>query len=422
MKRRSLWRGDLSISRLASTVLASPIALALTFGGSAALFAVPAEAQMRMNMSMRGGMGGGTQSKLTKPHLEQYMGILGMDETQKAAATELHGAYEAEFDTTQRAMRDRVEKIRQEFEDTRDPSIWGREMPKIGEEFGGKMAKLQASLMGDLKSLLTPDQAGKWSTVERAVRRNESLPSGMLSGESVDMTTLVRAASKDPLPETVVQTIDRYEIELDAALVERDAKRKELSDKMPQWGQGGGMPDMAEMTRIYGEIRKTGIKVRDLNDRYASVIEAAMPEAVRSDFADRFRREKFPQIYRDPYVLRAMNAAVEYTDLSTDKKTMIEDAKKAFQRDVGMMNEKLARLQGEAEKDGGGDDMAQGWMRMMGGGQQGNDDSELSQTRRAKRKLENDTLDKLRSMLTPEQVDRLPERESDRWFNQNRRN
>ena len=61
------------------------------------------------------------------------------------------------------------------------------------------------------------------------------------------------------------------------------------------------------------------------------------------------------------------------------------------------------------EKDGGGDLMTSGWMRMMGGDDSG--DSPQQVARRARRELDRTTLDKLKALLTEEQQDKLPERD-----------
>jgi hypothetical protein len=175
------------------------------------------------------------------------------------------------------------------------------------------------------------------------------------------------------------------------------------------------MPDFQEMQKNFTELRKTGLKVRDLNDRYASLIQGGLSDAAATDFADKVKRAKFPQIYREPYAVKAMTAAKDFKDLDADKKESVEQLLASYQRDAQALNDKWARLQWDAEKDGGGDDQMAPWMRMMNG-DQGGDTSELGQTRKARRKLDTDTMDKLKALLTEEQIERLPERDNNGMF------
>lgn len=375
-----------------------------------------AHAQIRMGFGAGRGMGGG--GAISSADITQYAALLKLDETQTATIKDLHSAYQADYDKAQKEMTDGFERLRQEFEDSRDPSVWQKDAPAIVEKFQKRGEELEKTFLGDMKSLLTADQAGRWSMVERANRRNRSLPGGMLAGESTDLVKIVSALELKSTPEGVSQAMDRYEAELDSAIQERDTRRKDIGEQIQavsRGGAGGGWMnmDMEKMQQLVADSRKSGIKVRDINDRFASVIEAALPEDRRSDFGDRVKREKFPNIYRESHVLKCLKAAGEFDDVSSEKKQQIADMTAKYERESGPMNDKWARLQADAEKDGGGDDMMQGWMRMArGGGDDANDKSELSDIRKNRRKLDNDTVDKLKAMLTEEQIDRLPKREN----------
>ena len=116
-------------------------------------------------------------------------------------------------------------------------------------------------------------------------------------------------------------------------------------------------------------------------------------------------------MYRESYTLKALIGAAAFKDLDDQKRTGIADLTAKYKREGDAASDRYAKAQSDAEKDGGGDDMMGGWMKMMGG-DQGGDDSEFAQAKKAKRKLDTDTLETLKGILKPEQVERLPERDN----------
>ncbi len=413
----------LCTSRLALG-LGAALAIGLSLGPAA-----PAVHAQQVRVTGRPGMGGmGFGDRITQSDIDRFGKILGLNATQSEAVKDLYQAYDAEYTAASKVMQDKFEKVQADFADTQDFTVWQKDWPEVVEKYQKKVSELEKSLMGDLKAMLTSEQAAKWPAAERAQRRAKSLngmnmPGVSLAGDSVDLITMVDELKLSRTPDAVAQSLDRYESEIDQAVVERDAKRKEMADQMSGgFGRkkddksgGGGMPDFSKIGEMMQEMRKTGIKVRDINDRYASQIASSLPEAQREDFSTRYKKAKFPQIYREPYPLKALTAAKDFKDLTSEQRSTIDEILAKYQRELAPLNERYAKAQADAEKDGGGSDMATGWMRMMSGGDQDNDDSELSQARKARRKLDSDTLDKLKGLLTDEQKDRLPERENQMW-------
>lgn len=414
------------MARFRSTALAIVTGIVLAAGTVAGPFCSSAHAQMRMGMGMGGMMGGG---RVSAAEVEQFGRILSLDKTQASAFKDLHQAYEAEYEQVSKAMQEKMEKMRAEAQDTGDWSAMMKDAQESAEKFQTKSADLEKSLMADLKALLTPDQTAKWPVLERAHRRNQSLgstagiPGFGLAGESVDLVKMVEELKLKKTPEAVSQSLDRYESEMDSALIERDTKRKEMAEQMNPFGKKdgkggggeGGMPDFKKIGEMMSEMRKTGIKVRDLNDRYSTLVASGLPDDVREDFSTRFKKAKFPQVYRDAYTTKALTAAAGFKDLDQQQQTGIADLAAIYKRESAAANDRYAKAQADAEKDGGGDDMMGGWMKMMNG-DQGGDDTELSQAKKAKRKLDTDTLEKLKAILTPEQAERLPERDNNMQF------
>jgi Spy/CpxP family protein refolding chaperone len=408
--------------RTRRTILSILAGVAMSVGMLAGPAVPQAAAQMRFGARM--GAGGFGAEKVDSSDVERYVKILDLTKTQQDALKALHEAYEADFDAAQKALQSTFEKVQQDFQDTQDPSVWQKDLPEAQEKFQNKTKELNSQFEQDLKAMLTGDQTEKWPAAERANRRAKSLTGsggfGMgLAGESIDLIKMVddmKLAKQSP---ELTQVLGKYETEIDAALVARDKRRKEIGEAMQaqqrnRMKEGGGfMPDFGKLQEQMNEIRKLGVPVRDINDRYSTLIASALPEDRRDTFAEKYKKDKFPNIYNEPYAMKALNAAKGFKDLTDEQRKGIDEIVESYQRDVAGANERYCKAQTEAEKDGGGDDMLTGVFRMMGGGDQGKDESELSQAKKARRKLDSDALDKLKHLLTPDQKDRLPEREND---------
>ncbi len=385
------------------------VAAASMLGGLAV--STPALGQGRMAMTIGGAMG--AKEQLDASSIEEYAAILKFDEQQKTAAMALFQAYEADFNAASKTRDDDMKKVRDEFADSQDPGIWQREMPKLFEKYGKRTAELDTQLMNDLRSLMTEQQQAVWPQVERAHRRRQSLPNGMLSGESMDLVRLVNGLKLEQVPEPVQQSLERYASELDSALESRDKVRRDLGEKLnSSMRPGGGMMnfDIEGMQKTMGEMRRVGIPVRDINDRFASVLQGALPEDKRDAFEDSVRKAKFPQIYGEPHLVKAAAAAEKFDDITPEQKSTITAIREAYLREVESANQAWAAEQAKAEADGGGDEMMQNWGRMMQSGD-GPEQTPLAKARAARRKLDRETLEKLKAALTEEQIERLPERD-----------
>jgi len=393
--------------------LALVVGCVVGLGVVGSVASAPALAQrggmMRMGMNL-----GGVGERVQPDDMDRYADLLDLSKDQREASKALHDAYAADYDQAEDIRTKAVQKARAEFEDTRDPAVWSEMLPKEMEKYGKRVKEIDDGFMNDLKTMLNSEQAGKWILVERARRRDGTMPNGMLSGESVDLTKVVKDLKiAAPMPDSLAQSLDRYETELDAALQERDAQRDEISKTMQNAGRGGPMGfDPQAFQKAMTDLRKAGIKVRDVNDRYSSMLESIVPEDKKPDYVKKVRSLKFPQVYREPYPLKAIDAAAGFKDLSAESKQAVVEVKAAYERDLAAANDRWARAIADEEKDGGGDLMAANMMRWMGGGEEG--DSPQQQARKVRRDLDKAALDKLKALLTPEQVEKLPERDAER--------
>src|SRR4051812_45298912 len=106
-----------------------------------ALLPAPAHAQFGMNM----GMGAGQQDAITKRGVEAYAKILGLDKDQHEVAMTLLEGNQTEYQAARKKMEDAMKVIQDKVADTQDFSLFQKEMPKLGKEFGDKAKALEKS-------------------------------------------------------------------------------------------------------------------------------------------------------------------------------------------------------------------------------------------------------------------------------------
>lgn len=348
-----------------------------------------------MGAGMMGDMMGGQQ--ISTRQLEKYATLISLTADQKDVVKVLHEGYQAQVRDLQESVREEMEKLRDEMRETRDPAVF-ESMREAGEKARVEGRKIETAFLSDVKDVLTPEQAEKWPRVERAIRRDQSIRRGVLSGERVDLTELVSDLKLDETAAAAVEPVmEQYEAELDRAIIERN---QQFESAMAQFQELRRNGDMAKAQEVMAKGREAAAKVRDVNRKYARSIGESLPTEQRSKFDNAFRQASFPDVYRQGMSARSIEAALKFEDLEPTQADAIEALKSRYTREVDAIN---AKLMGEIEKN----EMEMTIDRMFQGG--GNET--LVELRRQKRDLDQTTLDALRKELKPAQIERLPQPE-----------
>lgn len=360
-----------------------------------ALTAMPALAQP-------GRMGGGGWQDMYDPavstrDLERYARFLKMGDDQTEAAKALLEGYQAEFEVHAREMRETTDAAREEMRETRDFTIMQDLQPKL-EAFREKSKKMEQAFLSDVKALLTEDQSAQWPRVERMRRRDTTLRRGFLSGEAVDVSRLIEELNpSDELKQAVAGALEQYETEVDKALIERNAIYEEaMGQGMTMWRSG----NMEAMQEMFAKGREAGIKVRDINRKFARQVEGLLPEDKRDDFQEKFRERSFPRVYRPTMALLSIEAAEKFDDLNEQQKQQVEELARGYRQQAGELNSKWSKAIEETE-------LTTTMMELFSGG---SNNPAAREARTARRELDSKTLDRLKALLTEEQAARLPER------------
>ncbi len=395
-----------TFSRITATLLLASAALV---GMSANSALAQGRGGGGMGMMMGGGGRGGTDAKVTSEDIEKLTKQLNLSPEQHDAAKMLFDGYLEAHQKKAQQMSDAVEKIRADVRETSDNSLW--------QDLGDKMQKFQTEatdaekgLWTDVKSLLTTEQAASWAGFERSRRREQSGPSPMsVSGERADVIKIIE---KIKLPDAdmgkLAPVISAYEEELDAAIV----KRNDLADKsQPQIRAlfRSFPPDdesMTKMDKIVAETREAMIRVSNVNKRYAQQVEGLLAPEQAELFRTEFKKASFPQIYRERYITRAFDALDKLDTLTDEQKSSIAAVKDTYSRESTALAQKGETLTIEQEKDFS-------FRKMMQGGFGGGGNDAMRDLGDQRTTLEDTTYNKIKAVLTPEQLAKLPERNAD---------
>lgn len=364
----------------------------------------------RFGGGMGGPMGGMFGRNMFEPavtsrSLETYSKMLGLDSDQQTAAKALLEGYQQSFADLADKARDTMASMREEMrnafaEGGPDPELF-RKMGDEFTKFRKSGTELEQGFFNDLKAVLTPEQTQKWTSVERLHRRETSLGRGLLAGERVDLFKLVDDAKLTPeARKSLDQILSDYEAELDREIVARNAAYDAAQGRIREFFQDPSNPDAM---KAFEDGRTASLRLREVNRKYARQIEGLLPEESRAAFAASFRRESYPEIHRPTYASRALDAAAAMADLDEAQKASISSIRESYTRDLNAVNREMEEARDKRETSGKLEDLMP---RRWGGG--GRDDGDPLRERRMS--LQDAVIEKLRSVLTPDQFAALPER------------
>lgn len=372
------------------------------------------------------GPGGGPMGRAQEPpvssgELNRYADLLNLTDAQREAARSLLEGMQAEFQTAAEKMREEMQALRDEAQEDGDFTAFREKMPEIMSRMSDSRTRLEKGFFDDLKSTLTDDQTAKWPALERMRRRDQGLPRGRLAGESMD---LARIVSDLKLPadakQSVAPLLEQYESDLDRELIERN----KASEKFPIFGPGGPAgaerrirADDEEFRRTMQEIREASKRIRDVNQRYARQILGALPPEFASSFENRVKRESFPQVFKESYAQRALRAAGEFRDLTPEQKKTLADLAEQHEREAQAINARwsAAILESEANDTSAMLSLPGGAVIAMRDGEQAEGRKDpVAEQREARKKLDDRTVESLKSALNEDQKSRLPEKRKGR--------
>jgi Spy/CpxP family protein refolding chaperone len=338
--------------------------------------------------------------------MNKYADMLSLTKEQKAAVTALLDGYTEETRAASEKMRTKLDDMRSELRDSQDPAMFTKMQDQV-KVFRDARKKLDDGFTSDVKAVLTPKQLEVWPTIERTQRREVSVRRGFISGERVDLVSLVEEVKPaDDAKAALKPILEQYEQDLDRELVKRNELQEKSMDKVGELMRTG---DTDAAQKLIKEGREASVKVRDVNRNFAKQIAAALPDDKRTTFNDSFKRASFPTVYGTTQTTTALKSAAGFTDLKPDQKDAIAKLSENYGRSLTTVNEKLATAQEDGEMKFDVTNMMNRFRGGGGGG--GGQDNPQRDLRREKQDLDRTTLESLKKILTEEQAAKLPKPE-----------
>ncbi len=354
----------------------------------------------------RMGLGGNGQEAppFNRRQIERMSEQIGLSEDQKVAAMTLLEGYEEQVRKANEDARTRRREAMEKFRESQDPAVWETVRTTATTDRDARK-KLDTQLLTDLSAVMTAEQATKWPSAERALKRGQSLRRGLLSAERADIMELVQETE---LPEQTLKDLEpvlsQYELDIERQLAERDRLMEAAGmDQMFRMRMAG---DNEGLEKFLAERRDAAAKVRDINRRYARQIQDALPEEAKPVFAQRFKEASYPDIYRRTQAHRALDAAWNMSDLNDEQKLKIDDIRNTFTAAADKANGTLQTHRDRMEEELTPARLAQEGMRAL-------EDEDMRTAMRARRELDQGVLAQLKDVLTPEQYEKLPKPEND---------
>ncbi len=161
----------------------------------------------------------------------------------------------------------------------------------------------------------------------------------MVSGSSVNLIAIVENVTRQKegaIPsanaEEVAGVLDRYDIELDRALVEFERRSIEAQDEMMRDGNMGFDP--AKIQEMLKKFSSMAIVMRDLNRETTRRLVPLMSEDAGKALELEVLRRSFPRIYRQSHFEKQLAAAKGFADLEESQKESLRLLAESYARDA----------------------------------------------------------------------------------------
>ncbi len=286
--------------------------------------------------------------------------------------------------------------------------------------------RLRKTFVDGMQASLSDPQTKKWPAFDRFLAREKTLPRATISGEGVNLFIVLDEAglSKETF-EKLRPIMDEYELQLDQALKTRndfltanEAKYLEAIYKADQDGA-------KRFAQRSVDLRE---KVRDVNDRYREAICAQLT----AEDAARVRRaalaSAYDRVYRQSGVERAFEAALKIEGLEAGVLDSLKSLQTAYEGEVNPVNDRIVQAIRKEEPTQQTDEMVRivgflsgdvpmsQMMRGPGGGPggQGGNQGDVRNLMDKRSTMNETYLDRIKSLLTPEQFESLPKGRNDR--------
>lgn len=301
------------------------------------------------------------------------------------------------------AMRAKFQEMRMERMPEQDQiAEIARQASALRKEWLRNRASLEAEFTESLQVILSEEQLTLWDPFRRQVRRDRALPRGVLSGESLDVNTVVREFEAS---EAAAEALLAWEIELDKTLIDRDNTMMEIDLDALVATLENDDKAARDAARSESKVRRD---VRDANLEAIDSIAALLGEQ-----GDEFRmaawKKAFPRVYRQTSFERALDAVRKIEGIDPLVLETVDRLEADFLTQLAELHEEARDATLKQELAQFEERFNQMRDRINGERQRSDrDPTELDEIRERLRELEADSRETLEGMLTPEEIAQLP--------------
>lgn len=304
------------IPTLNLTKLRNRIALAVLAAGCAFASVPTASAQF----GGRSGMASMFTPDFLPRDLPIFVDALALEEWQRPVLEVLLQDYDTNFNTAADGVRAKMAS----FKDVAAGANAERVLEMISEPlvaWTAEKKRLREDFLAGVRGTLGDTQVENWPRLERALRREKSLPLGELSGESIDLTVIVREVQPSPLAlDGARNAIEQYEVALDAALAVRD---EALDSAIAPLLRAMSASDANSGVAAQEAIMQKRVVVRGAQEAGIAAIRDALGGEYGPAFERRALEKSFPQVFRPDPITPLIEGAQALPDLTDDQKTQL---------------------------------------------------------------------------------------------------
>ncbi|MCH2146031.1 MAG: hypothetical protein MK082_12950 [Phycisphaerales bacterium] len=319
--------------------------------------------------------------------------------------------------------RERMQQMQQEMMDSRaelgldlETQAAIKEIFDLFEQWTIEKSAMRERFVEGLKSQLDDDQLAAWPAFHRFLVREKSLPKSRLSGEGTNLFLAIDEFGLDDASfDRLEPLFDEYELALHQSLMSRDSYLETSAPKLYKALQSGDKDEARRLVDRQVDYRKA---VRNVNDQFIDTFSSEvreLDEATGLAFARSMKERAYDRIYRTTRGERAFDGAMEM-DLDEEIMTAVVELYSGYMRELDSMNERIVTLVRKEEPETQVEQvdrmasMIEGNFMSMWGGSGGEEESDLDEAYDRRRDLEESYMDRLESLLTPEQLEALPGR------------
>ena len=249
-----------------------------------------------------------------------FVDALVLEEWQRPVLEVLLQDYDTNFNTAADGVRAKMAS----FKEVAAGANAERVLEMISEPlvaWTAEKKRLREDFLAGVRGTLGDTQIENWPRLERALRREKSLPLGELSGESIDLTIVVREVQPSPLAlDGARNAIEQYEVALDAALAVRD---EALDSAIAPLLRAMSASDANSGVAAQEAIMQKRVVVRGAQEAGIAAIRDALGGEYGPAFERRALEKSFPQVFRPDPITPLIEGAQALPDLTDDQKTQL---------------------------------------------------------------------------------------------------